>query len=110
MPNLDADLLLANEENILEGFRITLKKVNDSKMFFTSSLSGGQKTLLSLSFTFSLLMFRPCPFYLLDEVDAALDDINAEKIGLMVVYFFPKSQFIVISHRKFFAKLSSLIF
>lgn len=61
--------------------------------------SGGQKTLVSLSFIFANLMLQPCPFYCLDEVDAALDGRNGVRIGSMLAHFYPNTQFLVITHK-----------
>jgi len=46
-----------------------------------SELSGGQRSLLALSFVLSLLLYKPAPFYILDEVDSAMDSNNTENIG-----------------------------
>jgi len=62
-----------------------------------SELSGGQRSLLALSFVLSLLLYKPAPFYILDEVDSALDLSHTENIGLMISQNFPQSQFILIS-------------
>ncbi|TYI72283.1 hypothetical protein E1A91_D07G050200v1 [Gossypium mustelinum] len=62
-----------------------------------SELSGGQKSLLALSLILALLLFNPAPFYILDEVDAALDLSHTQNIGRMIKAHFPQSQFIVVS-------------
>jgi chromosome segregation protein len=63
-------------------------------------LSGGEKALGAISFLFALFLAKPCPFYLLDEVEAALDDTN---IGLFVELlrrYADRAQFVVITHQK----------
>jgi chromosome segregation protein len=65
-----------------------------------SLLSGGEKSLVALAFVFAVLMARPCPFYILDEVEAALDDINIDRFLRLVRRFAEKSQFIVVTHQK----------
>ena len=65
-----------------------------------SLLSGGEKSLVALAFVFAVLMARPCPFYILDEVEAALDDINLDRFLRLVRRFAERSQFIVVTHQK----------
>ena len=62
------------------------------------SLSGGEKTMCALAFIFALQEFEPSPFYLLDEVDAALDKINSELLSKLIKKYAEKSQYIVVSH------------
>jgi structural maintenance of chromosome 2 len=62
-----------------------------------SELSGGQRSLLALSLILSLLLYKPAPFYILDEIDAALDLSHTANLGLMIREHFPQSQFIVVS-------------
>ncbi|KAL9831546.1 putative structural maintenance of chromosomes protein [Arabidopsis thaliana] len=62
-----------------------------------SELSGGQRSLLALSLILALLLFKPAPIYILDEVDAALDLSHTQNIGRMIKSHFPHSQFIVVS-------------
>jgi len=62
-----------------------------------SELSGGQRSLLSLSLVLALLLFKPCPMYILDEIDSALDLSHTQNIGYMIRTHFPHSQFIVVS-------------
>ncbi|KAF9595784.1 hypothetical protein IFM89_004186 [Coptis chinensis] len=62
-----------------------------------SELSGGQRSLLALSLILALLLFKPAPLYILDEVDAALDLSHTQNIGRMIKSHFPHSQFIVVS-------------
>ena len=62
-----------------------------------SELSGGQRSLVALSLILSLLLFKPAPLYILDEVDAALDLSHTQNIGQMLKSHFKSSQFIVVS-------------
>ena len=62
-----------------------------------SELSGGQRSLLALSFILALLKYNPAPIYILDEIDAALDLSHTQNIGTMVRRHFSQSQFIVVS-------------
>ncbi len=65
-----------------------------------SLLSGGEKALGALSFLFALFLARPCPFYLLDEVEAALDDTNITRFIDLLRRYSDRAQFIVITHQK----------
>jgi chromosome segregation protein len=65
-----------------------------------SLLSGGEKALGAISFLFALFLARPCPFYLLDEVEAALDDTNIGRFVDLLRGFSERAQFIVVTHQK----------
>jgi chromosome segregation protein len=65
-----------------------------------SLLSGGEKALGAISFLFALFLARPCPFYLLDEVEAALDDANIGRFTDLLRTFADRAQFIVVTHQK----------
>jgi chromosome segregation ATPase len=65
-----------------------------------SLLSGGEKALGAISFLFALFLARPCPFYLLDEVEAALDDTNIGRFVELLRRYADQAQFIVITHQK----------
>jgi len=65
-----------------------------------SLLSGGEKALGAISFLFALFLARPCPFYLLDEVEAALDDTNIGRFVELLRRYAEQAQFIVITHQK----------
>ena len=65
-----------------------------------SLLSGGEKALGAISFLFALFLARPCPFYLLDEVEAALDDANIARFVELLRRYAEQAQFIVITHQK----------
>jgi chromosome segregation protein len=65
-----------------------------------SLLSGGEKALGAISFLFALFLARPCPFYLLDEVEAALDDTNIARFVELLRRYSDRAQFIVITHQK----------
>jgi chromosome segregation protein len=65
-----------------------------------SLLSGGEKALGAISFLFALFLARPCPFYLLDEVEAALDDTNIGRFVALLRQYSDRAQFVVITHQK----------
>ena len=65
-----------------------------------SLLSGGEKTLVALAFLFAVFLARPCPFYILDEVEAALDDLNIDRFLELVRRYSDRAQFIIVTHQK----------
>ncbi|KAI3955504.1 hypothetical protein MKW98_028449 [Papaver atlanticum] len=75
-----------------------------------SELSGGQRSLLALSLILALLLFKPAPLYILDEVDAALDLSHTQNIGKMIKSHFPHSQFIVVSLKEGMFNNANVIF
>ena len=75
-----------------------------------SELSGGQKSLLALSLILAMLLFKPAPIYILDEVDAALDLSHTQNIGRMIKSHFPQSQFIVVSLKEGMFTNANVIF
>jgi len=65
-----------------------------------SLLSGGEKSMTALAFLFSVFLARPCPFYILDEVEAALDDLNIDRFLTLLRKYAERAQFIVVTHQK----------
>jgi chromosome segregation protein len=65
-----------------------------------SLLSGGEKSMTALAFLFAVFLARPCPFYILDEVEAALDDLNLDRFLALLRRYSSRAQFIVITHQK----------
>ena len=65
-----------------------------------SLLSGGEKSMTALAFLFAVFLARPCPFYILDEVEAALDDLNLDRFLALLRRYSNRAQFIVITHQK----------
>jgi chromosome segregation protein len=65
-----------------------------------SLMSGGERSLVALAFLFSVFLARPCPFYVLDEVEAALDDTNIDRFLRLVRRCSERAQFIVVTHQK----------
>ncbi|MBV9423464.1 MAG: AAA family ATPase [Solirubrobacterales bacterium] len=65
-----------------------------------SLLSGGEKSMTALAFLFAVFLARPCPFYILDEVEAALDDLNIDRFLELLRVYSKQAQFIVVTHQK----------
>jgi chromosome segregation protein len=63
-------------------------------------LSGGEKSMTALAFLFAVFLARPCPFYILDEVEAALDDLNIDRFLELLRTYSGQAQFIVVTHQK----------
>jgi chromosome segregation ATPase len=88
-----------DEETAEPGIEIELRPAG-KKVTRLSLLSGGEKSLGAISFLFALFLARPCPFYLLDEVEAALDDTNIGRFVELLRRYADRAQFIVITHQK----------
>ncbi len=65
-----------------------------------SLLSGGEKSMTALAFLFAVFLARPCPFYIMDEVEAALDDLNLDRFLALLRRYADRAQFVVITHQK----------
>ena len=65
-----------------------------------SLLSGGEKSMTAIAFLFSVFLAKPCPFYILDEVEAALDDLNIGRFLDLLEAYADRAQFIVVTHQK----------
>jgi chromosome segregation protein len=90
-------LHLSNPTDPFEsGLFIKLRRNNQEHVL--DALSGGEKTLVAMMFVFALQMFKPAPFYILDEVDAALDKTNSKNLADLVNGMSKDSQFILVSH------------
>ena len=81
------------------GVEIELRPAG-KKVTRLSLLSGGEKSLGAIAFLFALFLARPCPFYLLDEVEAALDDTNIGRFVELLRRYADRTQFIVVTHQK----------
>jgi len=93
-----AYLELENPENPFEeGVEIKVK-LSAKKFMDIKSLSGGEKTLTALAFIFAIQEHDPASFYIMDEVDAALDKHNSEKLAQLIRSYCDRAQYIVISH------------
>jgi chromosome segregation protein len=87
------------EEEEMMGVEIEITPAGKSTKRL-SLLSGGEKSMTALAFMFSVFLARPCPFYVLDEVEAALDDLNLDRFLTLLRRYAGRAQFIVITHQK----------
>ena len=95
-----AELRLSDEENILEsGIEIEAEPPG-KKLQNMMLLSGGEKAFTAIALLFAILKINPAPFCVLDEIEAALDDINVYRFADYLKKFARDSQFLVITHRK----------
>jgi chromosome segregation protein len=89
----------ADEEEDEPGVEVELRPAG-KRVQRLSLLSGGEKALGAIAFLFALFLARPCPFYLLDEVEAALDDTNIGRFVELLRRYSDRAQFVVITHQK----------
>ena len=93
----DSEAELAPEDGIGVEIEIT---PGGKEMKRLMLLSGGEKSLTALAFLFAVFLARPCPFYILDEVEAALDDLNIDRFLELLRSYCTQAQFIVVTHQK----------
>ncbi len=95
-----AELVLENEEKVLEG-GIEIKVQPPGKTIPNlESLSGGERAFIAIALLFAILKINPSPFCALDEIEAALDDVNVARFAEYLKTLCGKTQFLVITHRK----------
>lgn len=96
----NASLTLEDEENILEcGIEITVQPPG-KKLQNMMLLSGGEKAFTAIALLFAILKINPAPFCVLDEIEAALDDVNVYRFAEYLKKFSKDTQFLIITHRK----------
>lgn len=97
-PKGEAFLEIEDEEKLFESGVAIKVRLTGKKFMDIRSLSGGEKTMTALSFLFAVQEHEPAHFYILDEVDAALDKHNSEKLAKLVRAYCKNAQYIVVSH------------
>lgn len=95
-----ADLRLTDPKNMLETGVEIVASPPGKKLTTISLLSGGEKTFTAISLLFAILKSRPVPFCILDEVEAALDEVNVDSFGKYLNSLKQNTQFILITHKK----------
>jgi len=93
-----AFLQLNNKNNPFDDGLSIKVKITGNRYMDLKSLSGGEKTLTALSFIFAIQEYQPATFYILDEIDAALDKHNSEKLSKLIRNYSHNAQYVVISH------------
>lgn len=95
-----AELILTDVDNILEcGIEIQVQPPG-KKLQNMTLLSGGEKAFTAIALLFAILKINPAPFCVLDEIEAALDDVNVYRFADYLKKFVTQTQFLVITHRK----------
>lgn len=106
----EADLYLVDESDPLNSGINILAKPPGKKLQSLSLLSGGEKTLTAMALLFAILKLKPAPFCILDEIDAALDDINITRYTKFLKELAEDSQFLIITHRKTTLEVADTIY
>ena len=105
-----AELILADPENVLEsGIEISVAppgKVIKNLI----SLSGGEQSFVAIAIYFAILKLRPAPFCILDEIDAALDEVNVRKYAQYLKKFTDTTQFVLVTHRRSAMEEASVLY
>jgi structural maintenance of chromosome 2 len=109
LPGTHAKLDPPEGQTVTDGLEVKVAFNGTWKESLTE-LSGGQRSLLALSLILALLLFKPAPMYILDEVDAALDLSHTQNIGTMLRTHFQHSQFIVVSLKEGMFNNANVIF
>ena len=96
----DAELLLADYDDILDCDIEIIAQPPGKKLQSINLLSGGEKALTAIALLFAILSTKPTPFCILDEIEAALDDVNVYRFADFIKDYAKNSQFVIITHRK----------
>jgi chromosome segregation protein len=94
------DIRLLDEENVLESGVEIVAQPPEKGAKSIDMLSGGERVMTTTALLFAIFTARPCPFCLLDEIDAALDEANIERFLGMVRGFLGTTQFIIVTHSR----------
>jgi len=94
------ELLLTDENDLLTTGVDIVVQPPGKRLQHLSLLSGGEKSLSGIALLFAILKVKPSPFYVLDEIDAALDDANVRRFSDYLTEYGTDSQFMVITHRQ----------
>ena len=109
MTNGTASLELENPMNLESGL-IVQANPRGKRLLNIDSMSGGEKTLTALAFLFAVQNYKPSPFYIFDEVDAALDKENTKIVVELIKKLSKNAQFLVITHNEQTIKSGDIVY
>ena len=105
-----AYLEIENKEDIFSGGVNIIVRLAKGKYFDVSSLSGGEQTLIALSLIFAIQEYKPYHFYVFDEIDAALDKRNSERLAGLINQYMKSGQYIVVTHNDALIMNSNILY
>lgn len=105
-----AEVQISDMENVLESNIEIIVQPPGKKLQNMMLLSGGERAMVAISLIFAILRMRPAPFYLLDEIEASLDDANVFKFADYIRRYTDSIQFLVITHRKGTMEASDILY
>lgn len=105
-----AELKLTDERNVLESGIEIVAEPPGKKLQSLSLLSGGEKALTAIAILFAILKIKSPPFCILDEIEAALDDVNVARFASYIKKYSDETQFLVITHRKGTMEIASSVY
>ena len=108
-PGGEGSLMLENPEYPLMGGITVRSKPLGKELVTLDAMSGGEKTLTGLALIFAIQMYNPSTFYVFDEIDAALDNVNAHNVAQLISEMSKSSQFIVVSLRETTVRKADLL-
>jgi chromosome segregation protein len=105
-----AEVQISDAENVLESNIEIIVQPPGKKLQNMMLLSGGERAMVAISLIFAILRMRPAPFYVLDEIEASLDDANVFKFADYIRRYTDSIQFLVITHRKGTMEASDILY
>ncbi|KAB3531414.1 chromosome segregation protein SMC [Alkaliphilus serpentinus] len=105
-----ADLVLEEEGNVLKSGVEIIAQPPGKKLQNLSLLSGGERALTAISLLFAILLVKPSPFCILDEIEAALDDSNVHRFAAFLKELSETTQFIIVTHRKGTMEIADVLY
>ncbi len=105
-----ASLSLTESEDVLEAGIEIMAQPPGKRLQSVNLLSGGEKAMTAIALLVSVFQVRPSPFFLLDEVDAALDDANVGRFNEIVTELAEGSQFLLITHNKRTIEVADILY
>ena len=105
-----AEISLADPDNVLES-GIEIKAAPPGKVIKSLSLlSGGEQSFIAIALYFAIMKVSPAPFCIMDEIEAALDEVNVDKFADYVKKYSEKTQFVIITHRRGIMEIADTLY